>query len=91
MTERQALEGTKTIIARRRLTEEEVRERLIKVYKKEYGEECPAKRYAEECIRSTHLTEVWTDSTIGCAVVYNASTEMYIIISTGEHYELVEV
>ena len=91
MTEREALEGTATIIARRRLSEDEVRQRLEEAYVKEYGEHCPAKRYAEECIRSCHLSEVWTDSTIRCAVVYNASTDLYIIISTGKNFDLVKV
>lgn len=92
MTERQAREGTSTIIARRRLTEEEVRKRLSAICVKKYGADSPfpVDHYVDECINSVHLTEVWIDSFIKCVVVYNASTDLYIIISTGEYFDLVE-
>lgn len=92
-TMEQAYKGKNLLIARRRLTEEETKIRLIEYYKTT-SEALYAEDIANELIRSAKLTEVSTDPRGHIAIVYmgekpNDEERSFIIIATGKTYDLV--
>lgn len=80
MTFREVYEGTDKLSVRRMLTEDEVRDRLSNYYNT---------ADIDDCIHSVKLCECWNDPDGQVAVVYNSSTDKYIIIATGKHIELI--
>ena len=81
MTLREMYEGKDVLRARRNLSEEDVRERLSKFY---------PDSEVDDIIISAQDFEVWVDSELKVAVVYLHNSKKYIIIATGERFDLVE-
>lgn len=81
MTLREMYEGKDLLRVRRNLSEEEARNRLRKFY--------PVSE-VDVILTNAKAFDVWVDSELKVAVVYLHYSEKYIIIATGERYDLIE-
>lgn len=80
MTKREMYEGTDMLIARRDLSENETRDRLLKYYNRVE---------VNDIIFSAKAVDVWTDSEKQTSVVYLRHNNTFIIIATGKRFDLV--